>query len=546
MAQPPDYVPSFDFGDFSAANPSTPLPGANVDTELTNAATSINKINDNLALIQRDDGELANLSVGLEQLDASVSALMAVAGSTPRGAWLTGTVYAAKDVVSQGGVAYLCVTAHTAGVFATDLAAGRWLALTPTFTAFVSTLFDDVDAAAFLTTLGFSAFGQTMIDDANASAALTTLGFSAFGKTIIDDADAAAVRATIAAAASGANTDLTSVYLNNTGLKVKDTNASHGLSIVPGSDLTADRVLTLTTGDAARTIDISAASLTLSAFMATLLDDASAALGRATLGALGSTDIPKGWISGLALSRASATSFGVTVGQATNEDAGTRYAMEASSAFTKTLSAWAAGTGNGGLDTGAVAANTWYHVHMIRKDSDGSIDYLYSTSVAGPTMPGGYTARRRIGSFKTDGASQIIAFNVNADDPEEFLWDVATIDVDAVNPGVAAVTRTLNVPTGLRVLAIVSVGGFLGTTGFTVNISSLDVSDQAAQAYTTGVLTGFSDHDHGGGGTNGWGFIRMQVRTNASGQVRSRLSASGAADRLGLITRGWRDNRGRG
>lgn len=62
--------------------------------------------------------------------------------------------------------------------------------------------------------------------------------------------------ATIGAAASGANTDITSVYLNNTGLKVKDTDASHGLSIVPGSNLTADRTLTVTTGDASRTLTL--------------------------------------------------------------------------------------------------------------------------------------------------------------------------------------------------------------------------------------------------------------------------------------------------
>lgn len=43
----------------------------------------------------------------------------------------------------------------------------------------------------------------------------------------------------------------------NTGLAVQDTNASHNLVIVPGSDLTANRNLTLTTGDAARTVTIS-------------------------------------------------------------------------------------------------------------------------------------------------------------------------------------------------------------------------------------------------------------------------------------------------
>ena len=58
-------------------------------------------------------------------------------------------------------------------------------------------------------------------------------------------------------AASGANTDITSVYLSNTGLKIKDTNASHGLIISPGSDLTADHTLTITTGDADRALIIS-------------------------------------------------------------------------------------------------------------------------------------------------------------------------------------------------------------------------------------------------------------------------------------------------
>jgi hypothetical protein len=45
----------------------------------------------------------------------------------------------------------------------------------------------------------------------------------------------------------------------NTGLHILDTNASHDLILAPGSDLTADRTLTLTTGDAARTFDMTGA-----------------------------------------------------------------------------------------------------------------------------------------------------------------------------------------------------------------------------------------------------------------------------------------------
>lgn len=66
-------------------------------------------------------------------------------------------------------------------------------------------------------------------------------------------------------AASTVNQDVTtdadsqfgSVTVDNTGLHVLDTNASHDLIIAPGSDLTADHTLTVTTGDADRGVSLS-------------------------------------------------------------------------------------------------------------------------------------------------------------------------------------------------------------------------------------------------------------------------------------------------
>ena len=46
------------------------------------------------------------------------------------------------------------------------------------------------------------------------------------------------------------------ITVPNVGLHLLDTNASHDLIVKPGSDLTADRILTITTGDAARTLTI--------------------------------------------------------------------------------------------------------------------------------------------------------------------------------------------------------------------------------------------------------------------------------------------------
>jgi len=42
--------------------------------------------------------------------------------------WVTGTVYAAGNFVTQSGIQYYCLLPHMSGTFATDLAAGRWIA----------------------------------------------------------------------------------------------------------------------------------------------------------------------------------------------------------------------------------------------------------------------------------------------------------------------------------------------------------------------------------------------------------------------------------
>jgi hypothetical protein len=68
------------------------------------------------------------------------------------------------------------------------------------------------------------------------------------------------------------------------GIGLPDTDASHSLRLVLGSNLTADRIFTLITGDAARTLDLSAGSVVISAFTASLLDDIDAPAARATLG----------------------------------------------------------------------------------------------------------------------------------------------------------------------------------------------------------------------------------------------------------------------
>lgn len=48
------------------------------------------------------------------------------AGMDWQGAWITATGYVVGDGVAQAGSSYICLVAHTSGVFATDLAANKW------------------------------------------------------------------------------------------------------------------------------------------------------------------------------------------------------------------------------------------------------------------------------------------------------------------------------------------------------------------------------------------------------------------------------------
>lgn len=205
------------------------------------------------------------------------------------------------------------------------------------------------------------------------------------------------------------------------------------------------------------------------------------------------------------------------------------------SAITKQLdAAWAVGSAAGGLDTGAIA-NTTYHLWVINRPDTNVTDVLFSASASAPTLPASYTKKKCIGSIiRSSGA--IKAFTQLGN---RFFLSSGIVDVDAQNPGTSAVTRTLTVPIGVVVLADVSVGFYPGTTTGVAHLSSLSQTDQAVQAASTATLTGVASV----GSSSGWNFSRMFVATDTSAQVRSRVSVSGANDRIGVITYGWLDAR---
>lgn len=248
---------------------------------------------------------------------------------------------------------------------------------------------------------------------------------------------------------------------------------------------------------------------------------------------------PKGHLFGLTLANngSDATNdIDFAAGQCVDS---TGAAFWASSALTKRLDAtFVAGNNAGGLDTG-VASNTTYHCFAIRKDSDGSGDFLFSLSATAPTMPTGYTYFRRIGSILRESGA-IVAFVQNGD---RFLRSVPIRSVATSAPGTSAVLATMAVPSGVRVLAnlAVMVRDDTPSGDFHVLLTSPDQADTAAAGTVFTLRFAYP----GSASVPQAESVMADVMTNTGAQIRYRMEASDADKTIWIVVHGWIDTRGR-
>lgn len=125
MAQPTPYDRQANFSNEEALNPTGKTPGASLDAEFNSVKVSLDQTQANLALIQRDDGALANGSVGLDQLADSLSV-----GFTLRGPWEAPENYVAGDGVTYDSVFYRALVSHLSVIGETpDTEPTLWLAV---------------------------------------------------------------------------------------------------------------------------------------------------------------------------------------------------------------------------------------------------------------------------------------------------------------------------------------------------------------------------------------------------------------------------------
>lgn len=231
----------------------------------------------------------------------------------------------------------------------------------------------------------------------------------------------------------------------------------------------------------------------------------------------------------------------LTIGPCSAVDNTDSYFLLVPSTFTKTLSPWAAGTGNGGLDAGSVLGGQPYFLYDIADLATGGVDYLISQANgigSSPTMPSGWTvARGPIAWFYTDGFSHIAQYQQRGD---EFIFGAPVNNINGTSFSVTGsrVMQPVWGPLGYQFDSLfrLSVQSTSTSTGAGVIVTSPDETDHLNSSETSlwGPAIGGAAVLSGGA---------FQVRTNTQEQVGIRVW-NNAAD-LWLNVYGFIWNRGR-
>lgn len=261
-----------------------------------------------------------------------------------------------------------------------------------------------------------------------------------------------------------------------------------------------------------------------------------------------STQSLAGHINGLVISNNTTDANNdIDISIGTCADSTKAYLLHLTSGLTKQLdAAWAAGTNAGGLDTGSKAASTWYYVWLIRKDSNAAIDALFSLSATSPTMPSGYTGKRRLGSIRTDGSSNLLGF-LSEEGPGGSLnqwWTSTANTVEATSVSQSATTwtsRTLSyIPPNVPCLGYHALIAF---TGFTANgaVAARPAGGAEANA-NTGGHAACSTIYISSTVNRGDGQIQIRHAGVASPSVDTNCGIA-ITSGLTLVTKGWMDHR---
>ncbi len=123
--------------------------------------------------------------------------------------------------------------------------------------------------------------------------------------------------------------------------------------------------------------------------------------------------------------------------------------MSTFAALTKELDGtWVAGTNQGGLDTGAKAADTWYYMYAIYNPTTGAADALFTATYGAPTMPAGFTKKAYVGALLTGAAGNILPgnFQYRRDGSYRFIFNDRITDYTTSTPPSTSTAVAITAP----------------------------------------------------------------------------------------------------
>lgn len=244
---------------------------------------------------------------------------------------------------------------------------------------------------------------------------------------------------------------------------------------------------------------------------------------------------PKGYLWGLTMDQAVADTtndINVATGETTSEDGD--QLMVLSSALTKQIDvAWAVGNLAGGMNTGSVANDTWYEVHLIKRVDTGVVDVMFTTTANRATRPTGYTHSRRIGWVRRATGNNVLFVQVD----DYFTLFTALNDV-AVSKTTTRTNVTLTVPPNSIARFRAGVDSTTSANANAVTLFNEIAEDTTAPSATTGHGSlGYADL------ATWYTAGHFELRVNSSSQIaHDSTVAQGALD---IMTFGWIDNRRR-
>lgn len=209
--------------------------------------------------------------------------------------------------------------------------------------------------------------------------------------------------------------------------------------------------------------------------------------------------------------------------------------MVLTSPLTKRLdAAWAVGTDQGGLNTGAEAANTWYEVMLIYRQDTGVVDVMFTTAANRDTLPAGYTHKRHLAWIRNNASSNILAFTQDAQETAYFTLTTPINDI-GVNFTTTATAATLTAPPNcIARIRATNTSNASVNTAFACLIQETRETAVAPDDTVGANSLGVQDIIGCNGG-------HMELQVDANSQIRYDMEGTTGTPTMDIQTYGWID-----